>query len=113
MAAMFSSVRAKIKAGNRKSIVVQYTPESYVVTRVIRPRDGGLTRWRYELGTEDGLQLKKGKSEMAQFYASDLLHAEGFAGMTNDTALKLNQAQGGVGSSDVYIWGGNLYFSSV
>lgn len=93
MSSIFANIRKLVKDKNTKQIVVSYTPELFVVNRVIIPRTGVLERKRYMLENEDGVLLSKnGKPQM--FYASELLLYTGKdasdVDMDMDTALKLN-----------------------
>ena len=56
---MDSSVREAVKSGNKKDIVVRYTPRKYRIIRVYRPsvERAGLQMFEYELEDENGHPL--------------------------------------------------------
>jgi hypothetical protein len=94
MSSIFANVRKLVKDGNTKQIVVNYTPELFIVRKVIVPRNKILERKRYVLENADGKVLSKNKTTQ-QFYASELLLFEGKDGATDididmDMALNLN-----------------------
>lgn len=103
MSSIFANIRKLVKDKNTKQIVVQYTPELFVVSRVIIPRTGVLERKRYMLENDDGVVLsKKGKSQM--FYASELLlyTGKGAADVDMDmqTALRMNGVEANANDVD-------------
>lgn len=97
MSSIFANVRKLVKDGNTKQIAVNYTPELFIVRKVIVPRNRILERKRYVLENADGKVLSKNNTAQ-QFYASELLLFEGEDGATDididmDMALKLNKVE--------------------
>lgn len=97
MSSIFANVRRLVKEGNTKQIVITYTPELFLINRVIIPRNRLLERRRYTLENADGQLLTKNGS-VQQFYASELLHFRGENGAADididmDLALKLNKVE--------------------
>ena len=97
MSTIFANVRKLVKDGNTKQIVVNYTPELFIVRKVIVPRNKILERKRYVLENADGKVLSKNNTTL-QFYASELLLFEGKEGASDididmDMALKLNKVE--------------------
>jgi hypothetical protein len=93
MSSIFSNVRRLMKEGNSKQVAVTFTPEMFLVSRVIVPRNNVLERRRYILINADDKPLSKnGKPQM--FYSSELLLVGGDndndADISMEEALKLN-----------------------
>jgi N-glycosylase/DNA lyase len=96
MSSIFTNVRKLVKDNKTKQIVVTYTPELFVVNRVIIPRNKLLERKKYILENGDGKILtKNGVTQL--FYASELLGYKGENAadveIDMDMALKLNGVQ--------------------
>lgn len=93
MASLFANVRSLVKQGNTKQIVVNFSPQTFRVIRVIFARNKVFERKKYMLQNEDGVTLTK-NGKPCLFYGSELLQFEGDedpgAGMTMDVALKMN-----------------------
>lgn len=97
MSSIFTNVRRLVKDGNTKQIVVTYTPEIFIVNKVIIPRNKLLERKRYLLENADGKLLSKNGAAQ-QFYASELLRFDGLNAATDinvdmKLALKLNKVE--------------------
>lgn len=105
MSSIFTNVRRLVKEGNTKQIVVNYTPEVFVVAKVIVPRNKLLERKRYMLKNANDLLLGKKGSPM-QFYASELLRFKGedVADIDYDMndALKMNKVEHNASDVDYY-----------
>lgn len=96
MQAIFANLRAKVKAGDTKNIIVHFTPLIFTIDRVIRPHNESLERNRYVLRNTAGHMLgNPGNGGIKEFYAVDLSLADEDAnydlGMTMDRALELNK----------------------
>lgn len=96
MSSIFTNVRRLVKEGNTKQIVVTYTPELFIVNRVISPRNKLLERKRYLLENADGKILSK-NGAVQQYYASELLRFDGKnaddINVDMNMALKLNKVE--------------------
>ena len=66
MSTIFSGIRQLIKSGNSKQIVVEYTPDTFVIDKVIYPRNLQISRHRYVLRNADG-QLRETLWEVTRF----------------------------------------------
>lgn len=93
MSSIFANVRRLVKEGNTKQIVVTYTPEIFIVRKVVAPRNKLLERKKYVIENADGKPLSKnGTTQM--YYASELLPFNGANATDIDIdmnmALKLN-----------------------
>jgi hypothetical protein len=98
MSSLFNNIKKLLKEGNSKSIVVNYSPEFFIVSKVIHSRKSLLERNKYILENADGDYLKKSDGTIKYFYASDLLLADvGDEGNTSnismEEALKLNKVE--------------------
>jgi hypothetical protein len=85
-------VRRLVKDGHTKQIVVNWTPDLFVVNRVIIPRNKLLERRRYMLQNEDEKTLTK-NVKPCLFYASELMQYHGEGGepsVSMEQALVLN-----------------------
>ena len=97
MSSIFANLRARVKAGDTKNILVNFTPTIYRIARVIKPHNELLERNRYELENEAGHLLgNPGDAKgIKQFYAVDLSVAENDSnydlGMTMNKVLELNK----------------------
>ena len=93
MSSIFANVRKLVKENNTKQIVVSYTPEIFIVNKVIIPRNKLLERKKYLIENADGKILSKNGTEQL-YYASELLHFNGEdasdVDIDMDMALKLN-----------------------
>lgn len=93
MSSIFSNVRKLVKDDNTAQIVVTYTPELFVVHKVVTPRKRLLERRKYILKNGDGRTLTKNKVD-CMFYGSELLKFNGDNANDIDidmvTALRLN-----------------------
>jgi hypothetical protein len=69
-----TGIRQKIKAGNKKLVVVHWTPEVYKIQEVRMPKQGRIGYPKYIVENTDGMYILKEDSEYPQlFYRSDLL----------------------------------------
>jgi hypothetical protein len=92
MSSIFTNVRKELKANNTKQIIVTYTPEKFLVSKVTN-RQGTLERKRYQLANEDRFVLLNHKMNNKYFYASELIPSDGDIDftITMDDALELNK----------------------
>ena len=77
MDAISNNIKALVKQGHTKSIVVAYSPVVFKILKKIVPKNGLLERARYICGTVDGTRVlvnkQDGTSKNArQFYANSL-----------------------------------------
>ena len=94
MSSLFSEIRKKVKSGDSKNIIVRYTPDIFVIDKVVYPRTGFLDRNRYIL-TLEGKRPSKGGSDVF-FYASDLQKVSentDTSNMSIERALKLDKVK--------------------
>lgn len=96
MSSIFANIRRLVKEGNTKQIIVTYTPEIFIVSKVVKVRNNLLERNKYVLENADGKILKKnGVTQM--FYASELLRFKGEdasdVDISMEMALKLNNVE--------------------
>lgn len=102
---LYSQVRKMVKDGDKKFIVVKYSPEVYQIDKVLKPDHEGYEKLRYTLKTLDGHPLLTQQKmnnpdkprEQKRFFASDFqkVSREDVENNTNDgftihDALKLN-----------------------
>jgi hypothetical protein len=102
MSTMYSSVRAVIKSGNKKNLVIWWCPTIYRVVRVIERNREGLEPNKYELINPFTNQylcipVKSGTS-IKQTYASEMHYVDASElnmnqTITEDEALRLNKCQ--------------------
>jgi hypothetical protein len=98
MSALYSELRKEIKAGNKKLINVNYTPEIYKIFKVIDETHPSYERKRYTLKKLDGTPLytESKVNEMRKthryrrLFASDLLKVDK---ETDNVAYDNNRAQ--------------------
>ena len=59
MSSLYSEVRKVIKAGDQKQIPVKYTPEVFIIKRILKPKEElkDFTKLRYNLSNQNGLDL--------------------------------------------------------
>ena len=98
MSTLFAGVRAVIKSGDRKQIVIEYCPQKFRIYHKIIPRQQTLERARYLLEDMNGRHLiyKTGTKYIpVTFYASDLQDANKSeeSPLTIPEALKLNKVE--------------------
>ena len=106
MSQLYSQLREKIKSGDKKYIIVKYTPEVYQIDHVLLPDNHGYEKLRYTLKTLDGEPLitqqkmnnPNAERRQKRFFASDFIKVKeedvgtnGDDGFTIHDALKLNQ----------------------
>ena len=78
---LYSQIRQMVKQGDKKYIVVKYSPEIYEIDKVLKPDHEGYEKLRYTLKDLDGnillTQQKKNNPnkprEQKRFFASDFL----------------------------------------
>ena len=102
---LYSQVRKMIKDGDKKFIVVKYSPEIYQIDKILKPDNEGYEKLRYTLKTLDGQPLLTQQKmnnpnkprRQKRFFASDFLKVskEDVENNMNDgftihDALKLN-----------------------
>lgn len=102
---LYSQVRKMIKDGDKKFIVVKYSPEIYRIDKILKPDNEGYEKLRYTLKTLDGQPLLTQQKmnnpnkprRQKRFFASDFLRVskEDVENNMNDgftihDALKLN-----------------------
>jgi transposase InsO family protein len=92
MSALFANIRAVIKAGNSKQIVVHYSPEIFRIANVLQKKNK-YARTKYTLeNSKEQLLHVNGKDKY--FFASDLLPAgKEKAKISMAEALKLNKVE--------------------
>ena len=79
---LYSQIRQMVKQGDKKYIVVKYSPEIYEIDRVLKPDHEGYEKLRYTLKDLDGnILLTQQKMnnpnkprEQKRFFASDFLN---------------------------------------
>jgi len=76
MSSLFSSVRRMIKQGEKKYVVVKYTPEVYRVKQIIRPDHEHLEKNRYTVESLNGRLLKSNNGGIKRFFATDFIRAD-------------------------------------
>lgn len=104
MTQLYSQLRQMIKTGDKKFIVVKYSPDIYRVHSILAPDNAGYEKNRYTLETLNGepllTQLKRNNPnktrQQKRFFASDMLlvdkeNLETNAGFTTKDANKLNR----------------------
>ena len=75
MDALSNGIKALVKSGNTKQIVVAYSPVIFRILKKIIPRNGTLERSRYIVGTVDQTRMlvnKQDGTKPRQFYANSL-----------------------------------------
>lgn len=75
MDALSNNIKALVKSGDTKQIVVAYSPVVFKILKKIVPRNGTLERSRYVVGTVDGTRMlvnKQDGTKARQFYANSL-----------------------------------------
>ena len=102
---LYSQVRKMIKDGDKKFIVVKYSPEVYQIDKILKPDHEGYEKLRYTLKTLDGQPLLTQQKmnnpnkprRQKRFFASDFLKVSKEDvdnnmndGFTIHDALKLN-----------------------
>lgn len=102
---LYSQVRKMVKDGDKKFIVVKYSPEVYQIDKILKPDNAGYEKLRYTLRTLDGEPLLTQQKmnnpnkprRQKRFFASDFLKVskEDVENNMNDgftihDALKLN-----------------------
>ena len=65
---LFNNIKKQLKEGNSKSIVVNYSPEFFIVSKVIHSRKSLLERNKYILENADGDYLKNLNTFMLLIY---------------------------------------------
>jgi hypothetical protein len=93
MSAIFSQIRKLIKSKESKNIVVAFTPLIFEITKKVYRGGATYERNRYILQGQNGEPIRKKNGEIAQFYASDIIHADDVkkdVTLSMDRALKLN-----------------------
>lgn len=105
MLALQSQIRQKIKNGNKKYIVVNYSPEIYQITSKMKKDNDGYENYRYTVKDTDGnellTQLKRNKRRRIRkdkrFFASDFIKVDSPKEepdiLTRPEANKLNQIE--------------------
>jgi hypothetical protein len=81
---LYSQIRKMVKAGDKKYIVVKYSPEIYIIDKVLKPDNEGYEKLRYTLKTLAGEQLltqqKMNNPDkprgQKRFFASDFIKIE-------------------------------------
>jgi transposase InsO family protein len=95
LSALHTEVRKEIKSGNQKKIVVKYSPNIYIVKKVIIPtgdkRD--FQQIRYILRDDDDYEVWDDNDKPIKFYGSDLQKITGHSGeiITQQDAHNLNK----------------------
>jgi len=96
MSSLFSNMRKEVKAGNNKTLLVNWSPIIFQVNAIIKP-SGVLERKRYiVMNTQSNNRVQYDTSNLpSQFYASDLQKVDenDVTDMTMDRALQLNKIQ--------------------
>ena len=101
MLALQSQIRQKVKSGDKKYIVVSYSPEVYEIATKMKKDNDGYENYRYTVKDTDGnellTQLKKNKRRRIRkdkrFFASDFIKVDNSEPdfLTRPEANKLNQ----------------------
>ena len=81
---LYSQIRKMVKDGEKKYIVVKYSPEIYVIDKILRPDRAGYEKLRYTLKTLGGEPLLTQKKwnkpnkirRQKRFFASDFIKIE-------------------------------------
>jgi IS30 family transposase len=94
MSSIFTNVRKLLKSKDSKQIVVSYTPEKFIISKVTN-KHGTLERKRYMLENADEFVLKNHKGNNKYFYASELIESNGDEdfNINMDDALDLNKVK--------------------
>jgi hypothetical protein len=99
---LYSQIRKMVKDGDKKYIVVKYSPEIYVIDHILKPDREGYEKLRYTLKTLGGEKLLTQQKmnnpnkprRQKRFFASDFLRATDDSETTNLTSkdvLKLSK----------------------
>jgi transposase InsO family protein len=106
--ALYSQIRQMIKQGDKKFLIVKYTPEVYRIRHILKPDKEGYEKLRYTIETLQGepvlTQLKRNNPNAERrekrFFATDFLpvtkewyETEKDDGFTIHKALKLNNVR--------------------
>jgi len=100
MSKLFSFIRGIIKNKNKKWITVMFSPEIYVIDKIMQPDNVGLEKNRYllhdlhgnKLVTEFNSQRRTMGHDSQRFFASDMIHADKTddTTWTNERAYNIN-----------------------
>ena len=100
MDALSNGIKALVKSGDTKQIIVAYTPVVFRILKKIVPRNGTLERSRYIVGTVDSRRVlinKQDGTKPRQFYASSLRKVADdetdYKNMTMQKAVQLSGAE--------------------
>ena len=104
MSSIYSEIRKEVKAGNKKSINVTYTPKMFKVIEVLQEDHPGYERKKYTLKKSDGTTLYteskineiKHAHRYKRIFASDLIKIDKKTtciNFNNDRANQLNQTE--------------------
>jgi len=81
---LYSQIRKMVKDGDKKYIVVKYSPEIYVIDHILKPDHEGYEKLRYTLKTLDGQPLLTQQKmnnpnkprRQKRFFASDFIKVD-------------------------------------
>jgi hypothetical protein len=95
-----NGIKALVKSGDTKQIVVAYSPVVFRILKKIIPRNGTLERSRYIVGTVDQTRMlvnKQDGTKPRQFYANSLRKVDedetDYKNMTMQKAVQLSGAE--------------------
>ena len=101
LTAQYSVLRKMVKQGDKKNIVVKWSPEVYVVDRIVKTDQGDTTleKRKYTLKTLEGEPVKtRNGGQRKRYFASQLQKVTGAAGaapaLTKRDLFRLNQMNG-------------------
>ena len=107
MDAVSNKIKALVKKGDTKQIVVAYSPVVFKILKKIIPRNGTLERSRYIVGTVDSTLMlvnKQNGTKPRQFYANSLKKVD-----NNETDYKTLSMQEAVQLSGVDLTSNDVY----
>ena len=91
---IFKNIKAKVKAGETKNIIVTYSPSIFTIYKKIIPRNGLLERSRYILKANDNGKLLRTKLDgnPRQVYGNVLIKVDkkDYADISNADAMRIN-----------------------
>ena len=91
MSSIFSNIRKLIKQGNTKQLIINYTPDIFIIKKKIIPRQGTLERNRYILKNKNNNKVVKTPNGIIkQFYGSELLFVPPTT--PDDNIINMNRA---------------------
>ena len=94
---IFKNVKAQVKAGNTKQLIVTYSPSIFTIYKKITPRNGLLERSRYILKANDNGKLLRTKLDgnPRQVYGNVLIKVDkkDYADISNADAMRINNVK--------------------